>query len=76
MAFFHLLFFLRKDFVRSSEQCYPDPRHESVTRLFWPTRSNLRRVYSLVLSCVVNKDGSEVSETFVTNMPRGGQNDS
>ena len=51
-------------------------RHESVTRLFWPTRSDLQRVHSLVLSRVVNKDGSEVSETFVTNMPRGGQNDS
>ena len=72
MAFFHLLFFLRKDFVRSSEQCYPDPRHESVTRLFRPTRSDV----STASSCVVNKNGSEVSETFVTNMPRGGQNDS
>ena len=42
-------------------------RHEKVTRFF--SRINLRLVYSLVLSYAVNRNGLEVSETFLTNMP-------
>ena len=38
-------------------------------QIFWPTRSDLQRVDSLVLSCVVNRNRSEVSETFVRNLP-------
>ena len=38
-------------------------------QIFWRTRSDLRRVDGLVLSCVLNRNRSEVSETFVRNLP-------